>query len=219
MPDARNLLGWLLVGVVGAVGAGAAILGVSQAPGSATLSQAITNTLRAPNYEEVFTESMPEGSETGYLTYQAPDRLGGYIESAGRRTYVYIVGDTQYQSVTVGRGASTAHLVFYRQHSLEPVSAVDPVQYYLRFEHLARRFSARGTTYTVTITRSGQTGILGYQVSGQYIGRVVIEAPQQASSVVVTISQVGTAPPTGLPPGARVVGAVPALPGTTTSPS
>jgi hypothetical protein len=210
MPDSRNLLGWLLVGLVSAVGAGAAILGATQSPTTASLSQAVRNTVRAPNYSEVFTESTSMGSETGYLTYQAPNRLGGYIETVSGRTYIYVQGGYEFQSVTVSKGASTAHLVFYRQRSQAPVSMLDPAQDYLNLVQHVPHAQRSGNTYTLSVTRGGQTGILQYTVAGQYIGRFTIRAAQ--TSVVVTISQVGTAPPIGLPHGSRVIGASP-LPG------
>jgi hypothetical protein len=211
--DARNLLGWLLLTLLGAVGAGAAILGVTQAPSGAPLTQAVTNTLKSPNYAEVFTETTPEGSETGYLTYQAPNRLGGYVESAGRRTYLYIQSDTEYQSVTVSNSTSTSHLVFYRQQSQEPVTALDPAQNYLRLEQSVHGAQQSGNKYTFTLTRGGETGTLAYTVTGQYIGRFTITA--KGTRVVVTISQVGTAPAVGLPKGSRVESVSPISPGGT----
>lgn len=204
MPDSRNALGWLLLGLLGAVTAGGAILGVSQSPGTASLSQAVTNTLNAPSYREVFTETVVEGSETGYFTYQAPDRLGGYVENAGRKTYRYIQGSTEYSSVTVSKGSSTAHLVFYRQHTLSPIQDLDPVLFYLGLEQKGRVLSRSGNTYSVLVHNGGQTGTIDYTVSGQYIGRFTIEAQQ--TSVVVTVSDVGNAPAPGLPPGARIIG-------------
>ena len=33
--------------------------------------------------------------------YQAPDRLGGYIQSGNKRTYVYVIGKWEYQSLTM----------------------------------------------------------------------------------------------------------------------
>jgi hypothetical protein len=208
--DPRNLLGWLLLGLLGAVSAGAAVLGVFQSPSTAPLTVAVANTRRAPSYSEVFTERTLEGSETGYLTYRAPDRLGGYVESSGGRTYIYIDGVNEYQSVSVTNGASTSHLVFYRQHAETAVSGLDPAQHYLGFERTVGRLHQSGDTYRVTVTRGGETGTLAYTVSGQYISRVTIAA--QGTSVVVTISQVGTAPPIGLPKGSRVETASPVVP-------
>lgn len=215
MLDSRNLLGWLLLGLLSAVAAGGAVLGVTQSPTTAPLAQAVANTLAAPNYSEVFTETTPEGSETGYLTYEAPDRLGGYVESEGRRTYLYIQGVNEYQSVTVANGTSTTHLVFYRQHAQTAVTGLDPAQNYLRLERTVHGVQQSGSNYRLTLTRGGETGTLDYTVSGQYIGRFSIAA--QGTQVVVTISQVGTAPPIGLPKGARVESPTSIAPGTSTS--
>jgi hypothetical protein len=171
--------------------------------------------LAAPNFSEVFTETTPEGSETGYLTYQAPDRLGGYVESGGRRTYIYIQGVNEYQSVTVANGTLTSHLVFYRQRSQGAVSSLDPGLHYLAFERGVGKLHQSGTTYGGSVTRGGQTGTLQYTVTGQYIGRIVISS--QGTKVVVTISQVGTAPPIGLPKGARVESTSSLVPGSASS--
>jgi hypothetical protein len=213
--DSRNLLGWLLLGLLSAVAAGGAVLGVTQSPNNATLKVAVANTLAAPNYSEVFTEATPEGSETGYLTYEAPDRLGGYVESGTHRTYLYIQGVNEYQSVTVTKGTSTAHLVFYRQRSDGAVSTLDPALHYLGFVGSFGKLHQSGTTYGGPVTRGGQSGIVRYTVTGQYIGRIYISS--QGTSIEVTISQVGTAPPIGLPKGARVESPTSIAPGASSS--
>ena len=209
MTDSRNLLGWLLVGLVGAVTAGAAILGVAQSPGTASLSQAMTNTLNASSYSEVFTETQQQvGSETGYLTYQAPDRLGGYVVvGANRRTYIFVQGPYEYQSLTVTGNTPPSRLVFYRQRTGVGVAHLDPAQNYINLGKHGHVTSHSGNTYTVSVTSGGTTGTITYTVTGQYIGRITIEAP--GASVLVTISQVGTAPPVGLPAGAKVVTTLP----------
>jgi hypothetical protein len=215
MSDSRNLLGWLLVGLVGAVTAGAAVLGVTQSPKTATLQQAITNTLNAPSYSEVFTETQPIGTQTGYLTYEAPDKLGGYVlVGQNRRTYIYIHGGYEYESVTVSNTAPTTHLVFTRQRTQNGgVNQVDPAQIYLTFGRKGRLVSQSGNTYTKSLTRNGVTGTLTYTVTGQYIGKLTIDA--QRTLVTVTISQVGTAPPVGLPKGSKVITSTPPLLGAT----
>ena len=73
---------------------------------SASLQQAVTNTLSAPNYSEVVSQNAPQGKQTDHLRYQAPDRLGGYIQSGSKRTYVYVIGSTQYQSQAVPNNTS-----------------------------------------------------------------------------------------------------------------
>ena len=50
------------------------------------------------------TESTPQGKQTDYLVFEAPDKLGGYVQSGNKRTYVYVIGDTEYQSLTVSAG-------------------------------------------------------------------------------------------------------------------
>ncbi len=200
--DARQGLGWLLVGMVVAVTAGAAALGVSQAPNTAQLTDAVANTLSAPNYNEVATEQTPQGSETAYLTYEAPDRLGGFVESGGRRTYVVFIGHFEYQSVTVSAGASTKHLTFYRQ-SIAGGSAADPAHTYLKLASEGTNQKQSGNTTTMSLNQAGQTVTLSYTVSGQYVAQ--FKGSGQGATVNLVISQVGNAPPVKLPAGAKVV--------------
>ncbi len=77
----------------------------------------MTNTLIAPNYSEVLEERTNQGKQSDYLVFQAPDRLGGYIQSGNRRSYVYVIGSTEYQSLTVSAGTPTKKLTFYQQAS------------------------------------------------------------------------------------------------------
>ncbi len=204
MSGFRYWIGWLLLGVLVVVGAGAAALGVSQAPKNAPLLQAVTNTLSATNYSEVLVESTSQGKQTDNLVFQAPDRLGGYIESGNRRTYVYVIGSTEYQSLTVSSSASTRNLVFYRQAS-QGAAALDPAHGYLPYASQAKNPKHNGDTYSFTLTKQGQTGTFTYTVDGGYITQFTLSVPN--ASVRLDISAVGTSPPVALPAGARVVSA------------
>ena len=132
MSNLRRLIAWLLLALVAVVGAGAAVLGVAQAPDNVPLSQAVNNTLGAANYSEVVAESTPQGNQTDYLVYQAPDKLGGYIQSGNKRTYVYVIGTKEYQSLTVTPNTPTENLVFYEQPS-QGAAALDPAHNYLGY--------------------------------------------------------------------------------------
>ncbi len=200
----RNLIAWLLLALLVAVGAGAAVVGVNQAPTTTPLLNAVTNTLSAANYSEVLVENTQQGKQSDYLTFQAPDRLGGYIQSGNRRTYVYVIGSYQYQSLTVAAGPTPAHLVFYRQLSQGAVS-LDPAHGYLPYAAQAKHPSKSGDTYSFSLTKNGQTGTFAYTVSGQYISQFTLTVPH--ASVNLVISDVGTSPAVKLPPGSRVVSA------------
>ncbi len=200
--DARQGLSWLLVGMVAVVTAGAAALGVAQSPTSATLTDAVNNTLKASGYNEVASETTPQGSETAYLTYQAPDRLGGFVQSGKRRTYIVFIGDYEYQSVTVNVGASTKHLTFYRQ-SIAGGSAADPAHTYLKLASEGTGATQSGNTTKMTLDEAGQTVTLRFTVSGQYVAQ--FKGSGEGSEVELIISQVGNAAPVALPAGARVV--------------
>lgn len=206
----RNTIGWLLLALLAVVGAGAAVLGVRQAPShgptgpNAPLLTAVTNTLSAANYTEVLVERTPQGRQTDSLVFQAPDRLGGYIQSGNRRSYVYIINSYQYQSLTVSANAAPRHLVFYRQPS-NGATANDPAHGYLPYATQAKHPTRSGDKYTFTLTRNGQTGTFTYTVSGQFISAFTLAVPN--ASVRLDISNVGTSPSVKLPAGSRVVAA------------
>jgi hypothetical protein len=200
--DPRQGLSWLLVGMVAVVTAGAAAIGVEQAPTAAPLTDAVNNTLQASSYNEVAKETTPQGSETAYLSYQAPDRLGGFVQSGSRRTYIVFIGNYEYQSVTVAAGASTKHLVFYRQ-AIAGGSAADPAHTYLKLASEGTNHHQSGNTTKMSISEAGQTVDLAFTISGQYVAQFV--GSGGGSSVSLVISQVGNGRPVALPAGAKVV--------------
>jgi hypothetical protein len=206
----RKYLSFLLLGVLSLVGLGAAVLGVVQGSSGTALGQAVTNTLGSPNYTEYLVEKTPQGSQVGFLVYQAPDkgpgRLGGWIESAGRRTYVVIIGSTEYLSVTRTVGSAKAPLNFYVQQ-VAPVQVSDPAHRYLSFwncQHSSPCPTTRsGSVSTVTVSQGGQSEKLTFTVTGNYVSEFRV-APT-GGSITLTISDVGTSPPVALPKGAKVV--------------
>lgn len=212
MNNLRQLIAWLLLAMVAVVGAGAAALGVAQAPDNVPLSKAVVNTQHAPNYSEVVSESTPQGTQTDYLVYQAPDKLGGYIQSGNRRTYVYVIGSKEYQSITVTANTPTKHLVFYEQPS-QGAATLDPAHNYLRYAQQAKNPQQSGSTYTFSLTQGGQVGNFVYTVSGKYVSAMTLTV--KTASVQLAISMVGTSPPVALPAGAKVV-AAPTSPATPT---
>ena len=197
MSDLRQTISWLLLVMVAVVGGGAAVLGVSQAPKNAPLQEAVDNTLAAANYSQVVTETTPQGKQTDYLVFEAPDKLGGYVQSGDKRTYVYVIGNTEYQSLTVSANTPTKHLVFYQQPS-QGAAAVDPTHHYLRYATTAKNIDQSGSTYSFTLTQGGQTGHFAYTVSGQYVSEFNLTV--KTASVQLVISQVGTSPPVAFCP-------------------
>jgi hypothetical protein len=228
MSESRHLTPWLLLGLLGVVGAGAAVLGVVQSPNDAALLPAVTNTVGyakthtpgAPNYTEVFSEVASVGKQSEFLVFQAPDRIGGYQQSGNKRTYVYVIGQVAYESLTVAADASTAHLTFYRQPlpAGESAKSFDPAHIYLPYarDTTVKDLQNQGSTHTFTITKSGQTGHFAYTVSGPYVSEFTLKVG--AESVALSISKVGTSPSVALPAGAKVVaapsGGVPGASGT-----
>lgn len=165
------------------------------------MQQAVTNTLSAHNYTEVLTQSSPQGKQTDYLTYQAPDRLGGYIQSGSKRTYVYVIGSTEYQSQAVPNNTSMRAVSFQSQAS-QGVTALDPAHSYLPDATQAKHATLSGNTYSFTLTNQGQTGTFTYTVDGQYVSDFTLKV--STASVQVNISAVGSSPPVALPTGSKV---------------
>jgi FlaG/FlaF family flagellin (archaellin) len=203
MSNRRNLTAYLLLGVLSIVGLGAAVLGIVQEPNNVSLGDAVTNTLSAANYSEVLTENTTQGQQSDYLTFQSPDRLGGYIQSGDKRTYVVVIGNVEYQSVTVSADAPTSSLKYYRQASQGAI-ALDPAHGYLPYAKQAKNPSGSDGTYTFTLTRQGQTGTFTYTVSGKYISSFNLVV--KSNKVDLTISQVGTSPPVVAPPASQIAG-------------
>ncbi len=199
--DLRRTISWLLLVLVAVVGGGAAVLGVSQAPKNVSLKKAVANTLIAPSYNMVLTEVAAQGKETDYLTYMAPSTVGGYVVNGNQRTYIYVIGDTVYQSVTVPNGTSTKHLVFYATPSRG--GSANLIATYLHYAAVAKHVSQSGTTYSFPVTEQGETGHFSFTVSGKYLSGFSVSA--SGESVHVVISQVGTAPPVALPKNAKIV--------------
>jgi hypothetical protein len=162
------------------------------------LQVATHNTLSAPSFTENLSEDTPQGKQTDHLVYQAPGRLGGYSQAGSKRTYVYIIGNVEYQSGAGPSNASTHHLLLYRQQS-QGASAVDPAHNYLQYAAEATHVHTSGNTYTFKLRQSGQTGTFTYTVKGQYIAALTLTTKN--SNVDLALSKVGTSPPVMLPSG------------------
>lgn len=223
MTDARHLIGWVLLGGLAAIAGGAAALGVFQSPNNASMVEAATNTLAAPNYTQVLVQKMGKQTQTDVLVFQrgrtvrvrgklvrTPDRLGGYIESGGNRIYAYVIGTTTYESVTAPAGTPVGRLTFYRQDG-QPAIQQDPAHGYLPYATEAKRPGQSGNTYSFSLTKQGQTGRFTFTVDGPYVSVFTLTVPN--ASVRLDISDVGTSPPVQLPAGVRVVSPSGASPG------
>ena len=168
---------------------------------SASLQQAVTNTLSAPNYSEVVSENAPQGKQTDHLKYQAPDRLGGYIQSGSKRTYVYVIGSTQYQSQAVTNNTPIKQLTFHQQAS-QGATALDPAHGYLPYANQAKHPTRSGDTYSFELKQGGKTGTFTYTVKGQYVSTFTLRV--STTSVRLDISAVGTSPPVTPPTGSNI---------------
>jgi hypothetical protein len=190
----RKFLAFILLGVLTLVGAGGAVLGAVQSQSATAIGQAVTNTLKASGYTEDLTEKTPQGNEQAHLVYQAPDRLGGWLVASGHKTFLFIIGSTEYIAVT-GAATATTPKTFFTQQSQGAV-AVDPAQTYLHY--CTKKPATRdGSVTTVTLTQSGQTETLTCTVSGNYVSHFKAITP--GGTIELAVSQVGSSPPVALP--------------------
>jgi len=197
----RKYISFLLLGVLSLVGLGAAALGIAQSKSGTDLGQAVKNTLQAANYTENLVETTPQGNQTALLVYQAPDRLGGSLESAGRRTYLVIIGSTEYISVTQSAKSTQPPTTFYSQQTTG-AQAVDPAHTYLPYYDKGPS-TRSGSVTSVTLSQGGQTEKLTYTVTGNYVSNFKAVTP--GGTIDLGISKVGASPSVELPKGARVV--------------
>jgi len=204
----RKYLSFLLLGLLTLVGIGGAALGVVQSKSGTDLGQAVKNTLNASGYSESLVENTPQGDQTASLDYNKPDKLGGWIQSAGRRTYLFIIGSTEYISVTGSVKATTPPKSFYTQQS-QGAQAVDPAHTYLPYwncKGAAKCPTSRsGSVTTVTLTQGTQTVKLQYTVTGNYVSN--FKAVEQGGSINLGVSNVGSATTVALPKDAKIVAA------------
>ncbi len=190
-----KFLSFILLGVLTVVGLGAAALGVVQSKSATSLSQAVSNTLKAPSYTEYLVEKTPQGDQTASLSYQAPDRLGGWLQSVGRRTYLVIIGSTEYISVTRPAKGAKGPIVFYKQQT-QGAQAVDPAHTYLMYYDQGTS-TRSGSVTTVTLTQGGETEKLVYTVTGNYVSNFKATTP--GGTINLDIGNVGSAPKVALP--------------------
>jgi len=209
----RKFLSFVLMGVLTLAGLVAVGVGVLQAQSGTSLGQAQKITLASTSYSEALVEKTPQGNQTASLVYQAPDRLGGWLESAGRRTYLVIIGSKEYISITRPASAKAAPLTFYTQQTTG-AQAVDPAHTYLPYWNCHGAPTCPTTrsksTTTVTLSQGGQTEHLHFTVTGNYVSTFAAVTP--GGSIKLDITKVNDSPAVELPKGAKVI-AVPSQAG------
>lgn len=206
MNKSRNSIPLLLLALVAVVGGGFALLGyhLSKSNPAVPVKTAVTNTLNAGNYNESVTETAQGQSETDTLAFQAPDKLGGYVDRAKQRTYIYILGAYAYQSLAASATTPLGHLVFYKQATTQSAQATDPASVYLPYVNQAKAGSItqNGNVATFSIVKTGQTGHFSYTVSGKYISQMSLKVG--SSSVLLILTNIGSAKAPALPAGVKI---------------
>jgi hypothetical protein len=213
MSDSKNITAWLLLVLLAVAGGGFAVLGIVQSQ-HVPLQQAVTDTLAADNYTEVFSQTTPQGTQTEHVVFQAPNSLSGYEQDGNKRTYVVIIGTQAYGTLQVAANASTAHLTFYKE-TVAGAKSVDPAQRYLPYAKQATHVHNNGGTYTFALSQMGQVGAFVYDVSSWHVSHMTLAVPAARASVHLDITQVGRSPAVALPPGAKVIDGAPGVSGAT----
>ncbi len=200
----RKFLAFLLLGILTLVGIGGAALGIAQSPNGVPIDKAVSNTLNAANYTEDLVEKTSQGSETIHLVFQNPDRLGGWIDSAGKRTYIFVIGTKEYRTTTQASSAPMPKTFYVQQ--VTGAKDVDPAQGLLK-DYNKGTSTTNGDVTTVILTQQGQTATLLYTVTGSYVSRFKATAP--GTSILLDITKVGTSPPVELPAGYKTTTTAP----------
>jgi hypothetical protein len=217
MTDARRTLSWLLLVLVGVVTAGGAFLAVYYAPSqpATSLNLAVKSTNAATSYTENLKQtSTTNGVGVLHLVVQAPDRLAGYEQATGRRSYLVVVKNTVYQSVATSITASISSRRFYVQHVSNPIRQVDPLPSYLALVNRAKAIHRNGSVYSFTLaTNTGAKAQLSYTITGEYVSRVEVRIPGSVTQIDLT--NLNSSPPVMLPAKSLIRSGSP----TTTTPS
>ena len=192
----RKYLAFLLLGILTLVGAGGAAVGAVQSQSGTALSQAVKNTLGAINYTEDLVEKTPQGNQSAHLVFQSPDRLGGWLLSGGRKTYLFIIGTTEYIAVSQSASAPMP-TTFYTQQTTG-AQAVDPAHTYLPYYDKGKA-TRNGSVTTVILTQGNQKETLTYTVNGNYVS--VFNANTPGGTINLDISNVDSSPAVQLPQG------------------
>ena len=201
----------VLVLVAGGLVAALLVLGGPTKRANVPLAQAVADTLGASGFSEHLTESTPQGNQTADLVYQAPNRLGGWLTSAGHRTYLVIIGGTEYIGTTQP-GTDRVVPRSFTSQTTTGASAVDPAHTYLPYYSKGKSHTFEGVT-TVTLHSGMQTETLTYTVDGGFVSTLRAETP--GGTVTLNISRVDAAPTVGLPAGYTAVpGTASTAPGT-----
>jgi hypothetical protein len=200
----RKYLAFLLLGILTLVGAGGAAIGAVQSQSGTDLGQAVKNTLGASSYTETLVEKTPQGNQSAHLVYQAPDRLGGWLLSAGRKTYLFIIGTTEYIAVSQSASAPMPK-TFYTQQTTG-AQAVDPAHTYLPYYDKGKS-TRSGSVTTVVLTQGNQKETLSYTVTGNYVSRFTASTP--GGTIDLGISDVGSSPAVQLPQGYKTTTVAP----------
>jgi hypothetical protein len=223
MTDARRTLSWLLLLLVGVVTAGGAFLAVYYAPSqpATSLNIAAKNTTAATSYTEDLKQvSTANGTGLLHVVLQAPDRLAGYEQATGRRSYLVVAGNTVYQSVATSITSSITSHRFYVQHVSDPISQVDPLPSYLSLVSRAKAVHRDGSVYSFTLaTTTGKLAQLHYTVTGEYVSRIDVNIP--GSITRIDLTRINSSPPVELPAQSsiRTGSPIPSTPTTTAPPS
>ena len=210
----RKYLAFVLLGILTLVGGGFAVAGAVQSTSHTSLSHAVDNTLKASNFTENLMEKTAQGSQQAHLVFQSPDRLGGWLRSSGRKTYLFIIGTKEFIAVTRSASASVP-TKFYTQRTAGALS-VDPAHTYLPYWNCNPQPGAptqkcpstqSGSVTTVTLKQGASTTTLTYTVSGNYVSDFKAVAP--GGTIELAISNVGTSPKVNLPKGYTITTVIP----------
>lgn len=207
MTGTRRLTSYYLLGLLSVWALAGLVLGIVLQPTHGGLQGAVDSTLGASNYTEDLQAVTTQSNQTEHLVFESPDKLGGYLERGSRRQYVFILGDTVYQSSVASSSTPADKLVFQSSATTQPNAAVanDPVQSDLQIVKAATNVRRNGDVYSFTKTSQGQAELFQVTLAGQYVSNIRVSAPK-VGHVNLAISSIHSSPSVQLPAGATVSG-------------
>jgi hypothetical protein len=144
------------------------------------------------------------GSERLHVVVHAPDRLAGYQQASGRRSYLVVVKDTVCQTAATKITANATTRPFRVEHAADAVAQIDSLPSYLKLVNKAKDVHPSGSTYRFDLpTSTGGLAQPRYTVTGKSVTK--IEVTQPGSVVKVTISAINSSPQVKAPTASSII--------------
>ncbi len=202
----RKYMAFVLLGILTVAGVGFAVLGVVQSKSGTDLGQAVSRTpWRPPTTPSTWCRRRPRATRRPIWSSRPPTGWAATLLASGHKTYLFIIGTTEYIAVTTTASAPVPTKLLHTEDDRGECPWTRPTR---TCATTTRGPSTRsGSVTTVTLTQGGQKETLTYTVTGNYVSEFHAATPDGA--INLAISDVGTSPPVALPKGYTITTTVP----------